>query len=91
MPSGAAIANVQLIGAVDNSAPRAPTQTPAVQENTTDPKAKPTSPPFRLSSSLPVLPAKLVKKIQALQFVELKEFLPDNIKLQKKLEAFDKP
>lgn len=48
-------------------------------------------PPFRLSPSLPLLPAKLAAKIQSLQFVELKEFLPDNIKLLKRLEAMDRP
>lgn len=47
--------------------------------------------PFSQSPSLPLLPAKLVEKIQSLQFVNLKEFLPDNIYLLKRLEAFDKP
>ena len=32
-----------------------------------------------LTSSFPPIPAKLVASIQSLQFVELKELLPDNI------------
>ena len=51
---------------------------------------RPKALPFRLSSSIPIIPAKLVTKIQSLQFVELKEFLPDNVELIKKLEAIDR-
>lgn len=41
--------------------------------------ALPVSAPFPLSSSFPPpIPAKLVAKIKALHFVELKELLPDN-------------
>ena len=42
---------------------------------------------FLLSSSLPPVPAKLVAKVQALQFVEMKEFLQDNVLLGKRLDA----
>ncbi len=43
--------------------------------------------PFRLASSLPPVPAKLVQKIQALEFIEMRELLPDNLALAEKLEA----
>ena len=36
-------------------------------------------PPFSLASSFPPIPAKLVSKIQSLQFMEMRELLPDNI------------
>ena len=39
------------------------------------------TPPFRLASSLPPVPAKLVRRIQALEFVEMRELLPDNMAL----------
>ncbi len=43
--------------------------------------------PFRLASSLPPVPAKLVKKTQALKLIEMRELLPDNFALAEKLEA----
>ena len=42
---------------------------------------------FRMASSLPPVPPKLVKKIQALEFVEMRELLPDNMALADRLEA----
>ena len=36
---------------------------------------------FSLSSSFPPLPAKLVSKIRSLQYIDMKELLPDNIGL----------
>ena len=45
------------------------------------------TPPFRLASSLPPVPAKLVKRIQALEFVEMRELLPDNMALAERLDA----
>ena len=47
--------------------------------------------PFPTITSLPPLPGKLVGKIQGLQYVEAKEFMPDNIKLIKRLESMDRP
>ena len=43
--------------------------------------------PFRMASSLPPVPPKLVRKIQALEFVEMRELLPDNLALIERLEA----
>ena len=43
--------------------------------------------PFRMASSLPPVPPKLVKKIQALEFVEMRELLPENMALADRLEA----
>ena len=40
-----------------------------------------------MASSLPPVPPKLVKKIQALEFVEMRELLPDNMALADRLEA----
>ena len=83
------IQNLPLIGEEDQQ-PSGSQDDQAIQLNSTHlPKDK-NPRPFRLSSSLPVIPAKLSTKVQSLQFIELKEFLPDNIKLYKKLEAFDK-
>ena len=49
---------------------------------------EPTVPlPFCLASCLPPVPAKLVKRIQALEFVEMRELLPDNMALAERLEA----
>ena len=42
---------------------------------------------FSLASSFAPIPNKLVKKIQALEFVEMRELLPDNIALAERLEA----
>ena len=43
--------------------------------------------PFRLASSLHPIPFKLVQRIQSLEFVEMRELLPDNMALAEKLEA----
>ena len=50
-------------------------------------QAGPSTPPFHLASSVPPIPAKLVRKIQALEFVEMRDLLPDNIALAERLEA----
>ena len=42
---------------------------------------------FSLASSFPPNPAELVKKIQGLEFIEMRELLPDNIALSERLEA----
>ena len=44
-------------------------------------------PPFKLATSFSPIPSKLVHKIQALEFVEMRELLPDNIALGERLEA----
>ena len=44
-------------------------------------------PPFILASNLPLVPAKLVKEIQAMEFINMRELLPDNIALSERLEA----
>ena len=43
--------------------------------------------PLMLASSLPPVPAKLVKRIRELDFVEMRELLPDNIALSERIEA----
>ena len=47
----------------------------------------PAIPPFTLASSLPPIPGKLASRIQALEFVEMRDLLPDNIALGERLEA----
>ena len=41
--------------------------------------------PFKLASCLTPVPAKLVSHIQALQFVDMRELLPDNVALSERL------
>ena len=43
--------------------------------------------PFKLASSFPPIPAKLVRRVQALEFVEMRELLPDNIALAERMES----
>ena len=42
---------------------------------------------FFVASCFPPIPAKLVKKMQSLKFVEMRELLADNIELAERLEA----
>ena len=42
---------------------------------------------LKVANSIAPIPAKLVKKIQALEFVDMRELLPDNIALTERLEA----
>ena len=44
-------------------------------------------PPFIMAASIPAIPGKLVRKIQAGVFVEMKDLLPDNIALLEQWEA----
>ena len=46
-------------------------------------------PQFSLSSSFPPLPAKLVSKIQSLQYIDMKDLLPDNIGLARSLDGLE--
>ena len=55
------------------------------------PPAVPLTSPFSLASSFPPVPAKLVAKIKSLQFVELKELLPDNIAALEQNSAVARP
>lgn len=48
---------------------------------------KPKAVPFKVASSIVPIPAKLVKRIQALEFVDMRELLPDNIALAERLAA----
>ena len=43
--------------------------------------------PFHLASSFAPIPAKLARRIQRLEYVDLRELLPDNMALAKKLDA----
>ena len=47
--------------------------------------------PFTFASSFPPVPAKLVKRIQALEFVEMRELLPDNMALSARLLGLPSP
>ena len=51
------------------------------------PPIAPSSPPFMLASSLPPIPDKLVRRIQSLEFVKIRDLLPDNNALGERLEA----
>ena len=44
---------------------------------------------FRLSSSFQPVPAKLTAKIRSLQFIDMRELLPDNVRLLKNVEELD--
>ena len=46
---------------------------------------------FRLASMFGSVPAKLVQRIRALQFVDMRELLPDNIAILRHMEALDSP
>ena len=51
------------------------------------PQKVPSPTPFRVASSIAPIPGKLVKKIQALEYVEMRELLPDNIALAERMAA----
>ena len=51
------------------------------------PPAKAPAKPFILASNISPVPPKLVAKIQALEFVSMRDLLPDNIALAERLEA----
>ena len=46
--------------------------------------------PFILSKASPLVPGKLVSKIQSLQFVDIRELLPDNMALLECMSALPK-
>lgn len=50
-----------------------------------DPRPKPAS--YKVANSIVPIPAKLVKRIQALEYVDMRELLPDNIALSERLAA----
>lgn len=51
------------------------------------PASAPTTPPFQLASSFAPIPGKLTRRIQALEFVEMRELLPDSLVLAERLET----
>ncbi len=64
-----------------------PTSGPSTSGSPVSTPARPTLPTFRLASSFPPIPGKLAQRIQALEFVEMRELLPDNVALAERLEA----
>ena len=52
---------------------------------TTEPKQK--QAPYRVANSIVPIPGKLVKRIQALEYVDMRDLLPDNIALAERLAA----
>jgi hypothetical protein len=59
---------------------------PATSPSSTPP-GKPKPPPFKVASSVIPITGKLVQRIQALEFVDMRELLPDNIALAERLAA----
>ena len=57
----------------------------------TTPQQSPEGALFHLASSFAPIPAKLVKRIQNLEYVDLRELLPDNIALSEKHHALTTP
>ena len=90
-----ALANIPLLPATASSgstltlaasvAPLAAWAPPSPEAQSGPPPPPP--PQFHLASSLPLIPGKLVRKIQALEFVEMRDLFPDNIALAERLEA----
>jgi hypothetical protein len=52
---------------------------------TTEPKPK--QAPYRVANSIVPIPGKLVRRIQALEYVDMRDLLPDNIALAERLAA----
>ena len=69
------------------SQPKVVTSTPTLTttRNTASKIAEANPEVFKMASSIVPVPAKLVKKIQALEFIEMRELLPDNIALAERL------
>ena len=65
-----ALHNMPAVQSLMPSAPSTPSSTKAAHPQ-----------PFILSKASPPVPAKLVAKVQALQFVDMRELLPDNMAL----------
>ena len=64
-------------------------QASELASQTANPPQKESVKAFRLASMFGPVPAKLVKKIQALQYIDMKELLPDNIRLLRHMEPSD--
>ena len=75
-PHGSTSPSLSFVGLISS----ATTSTTSSLGSITSPMASgATAKPFSLVSSFPTIPAKLALKIQSLQFVEMRELLPDNL------------
>ena len=72
-------------GALAPTLPPITTYGAVASVSSTDPKPK--AVPFKVASNIVPIPAKLVKRIQALEFVDMRELLLDNIALAERLAA----
>ena len=68
-----------------NAVPTSPAPSATEHEPGKEPASKTAALPFILSKVLPPVPSKIVGRIQSLQFVEMRELLPDNIALAERL------
>ena len=85
-PLSAPLGHVAIISADDVTVPPPAPVLPTLT-STEPPPTKPISRPFILSRNSTPVPAKLVAKIASLQFVDMRELLPDNIALAERLAA----
>ena len=91
-PAPASIANVRLISSGPAASPSHSAQPLASSLATAAPICSvlpAASAAFQLSSSFQPVPAKMVAKIRSLQYVDMRELLPDNVSLLKNMEELD--
>ena len=79
IPASVAVAG-NMLGLTTTSA-----STTTKPTGTTEPKPK--QAPYRVANSIVPIPGKLVKRIQALEYVDMWDLLPDNIALAERLAA----
>ena len=96
MPAvSSAIANVRLISSLPSVSstvipgPSSSTSATSFTSSAAALTSTPISYGFRLSSSFQPVPVKLTAKIRSLQFVDMRELLPDKVGLLKNVEEFD--
>ena len=96
MPAvSSAIANVRLISSLPSVSstvipgPSSSTSATSFTSSAAALTSTPISYGFRLSSSFQPVAAKLTAKIRSLQFVDMRELLPDKVGLLKNVEEFD--